>query len=59
MKKTYITPTVKVREMKSRSRLLAGSVVSSGLDGFGGYGGTKSSGSAASRDYDFDDDEDY
>ncbi len=59
MKKTYIAPIIKVIPMKSRSLLLAGSMTSNGLDGFEGYGGSKSGGSADSRDFYFDELEDY
>ncbi len=59
MKKIYIAPIIKVTPMKSRSSLLAGSVTSNGLDDFEGFGGTKSNGSADSRDFYFEELEEY
>jgi len=59
MKKTYIAPIIKAIPMNSSSLLLAGSLTSNGLDGFEGYGGSKNSGSADSREFYFDELEDY
>ncbi len=49
MKKTYINPSMKVREMKHRSALLTGSLP--------GLGGTYSGGTILSRDMDMDDED--
>ncbi len=54
MKKNYLTPTTRVHQMKSRTRLMAGSVTETPGSAEG-----MSSGSFGSRGYDFDDEEDY
>ncbi len=54
MKKNYLTPATRVHQMKSRTRLMAGSVTesTSGAKEMG-------SGSFGTRDFDFEDEEDY
>ncbi len=56
MKKTYINPSIDVYELKATQQLLAGSVegFNDELDTTGGNGSV-----ALSRDFDFDDEEDW
>jgi hypothetical protein len=56
MKKKYITPEILIVKIGNK-QLLTTSLTATGLDGMNGYGGGQASGTADSREFDFDDDE--
>ena len=58
MKKTYQAPYTISIMLRGKATIMAGSITSTGLQNFEGYGGKKSGGSADSRSTDYWDDED-